>query len=328
MAAAGEAIARGAADADAPHRRGSPPERALVGCAGWSLTRIAGERFPGEGSHLERYAQRMPAVEINSSFYRSHRARTYEKWAESTPESFRFSVKVPKAITHDLRLVAAESDLDALLLDATALGEKLGCLLVQLPPKLEFDPDIATRFFSAVRHRFHRGVALEPRNSTWFDDEAQRVLEAHSIARVAADPARVPAAAEAGGWEGLVYIRLHGSPRMYYSPYDDTYLDALADRIRTAEARGVPVWCIFDNTASGAAAINAFDLIERLVGVRHARRSTLILDGVYWRFTFQRPACCPGNPDPAVVKVPSIVLGSVSLPTKVVCTVQPQPGSV
>jgi uncharacterized protein YecE (DUF72 family) len=206
----------------------------------------------------------MPAVEINSSFYRSHRARTYEKWAESTPESFRFSVKVPKTITHELRLVAAESDLDALLVDATALGEKLGSLLVQLPPKLEFDADIAVRFFAAVRHRFQRGVAVEPRNTTWFSDDAQRVLEAHSIARVAADPARVPAAAEAGGSNGLVYIRLHGSPRMYYSPYDDTYLDALATRIRTTEASGIPVWCIFDNTASGGAVINALDLIERL----------------------------------------------------------------
>jgi uncharacterized protein YecE (DUF72 family) len=208
----------------------------------------------------------MPAVEINSSFYRSHRARTYEKWAQITPEQFRFSVKVPKTITHELRLVAAESDLDALLVDATALGEKLGCLLVQLPPKLEFDADVAVRFFAAVRQRFHRAVALEPRNPTWFNDDAQRVLEAHSIARVAADPARVPAAAEAGGWDGLVYIRLHGSPRMYYSPYGDAYLDALAARIRATEARGIPVWCIFDNTASGAAAINAFDLSERLGG--------------------------------------------------------------
>jgi uncharacterized protein YecE (DUF72 family) len=242
------------------------PTHALVGCAGWSLTRIAGERFPGQGTHLERYASRMPAVEINSSFYRPHRARTYEKWAEGTPDSFRFAVKVPKTITHELRLVAAESDLDAFLVDATALGEKLGCLLVQLPPKLEFDGAVAERFFSAVRQRFHRGVAVEPRNPTWFSDDAQRVLEASSIARVAADPARVPEAAEAGGWEGLVYTRLHGSPRMYYSPYDDTYLDALAARVRAAETRGIPVWCIFDNTASGAAAINALDLMERLTG--------------------------------------------------------------
>ena len=206
----------------------------------------------------------MRATEINSSFYRPHRARTYEKWAESTPPDFRFSVKLPKTITHELRLAGAESDLDAFLADATALGERFGCLLVQLPPKLELDVDVAARFFAAVRQRWHKGVALEPRNATWFGEEARQVLDAHSIARVAADPARVPDAAIPGGWPGLVYYRLHGSPRMYYSPYAPSFLDTLADDIRTADARGAPVWCIFDNTASGAAALDALALVERL----------------------------------------------------------------
>ena len=206
----------------------------------------------------------MPAVEINSSFYRAHRARTSERWAESTPPAFRFSVKVPKTITHELRLVAAESDFDSFLVDVAALGEKLGCLLVQLPPKLEFDAHVAEVFFAAVRRRFHRGLAVEPRNPSWFDADAQRLLERHSVARVAADPARVPAAGQPGGWDGLVYFRLHGSPRMYYSPYDDAYLDTLAARLQAAAARANPVWCIFDNTASGAALENAWELLTRL----------------------------------------------------------------
>lgn len=206
----------------------------------------------------------MPAVEINSSFYRPHRARTYEKWAESTPAEFRFSVKLPKTITHELRLAGAESDLDAFLADAIALGERFGCLLVQLPPKLALDAEIADRFFSALRQRWHKGVAVEPRNATWFGDEAAAILDAHSIARVAADPARVPEAATPGGWTGLVYHRLHGSPRMYFSPYPPSHLDALATEVRAAAARAVPVWCIFDNTASGAAALDALGLLERL----------------------------------------------------------------
>jgi uncharacterized protein YecE (DUF72 family) len=205
----------------------------------------------------------MPASEINSSFYRPHRARTYERWAESTPPSFRFSVKIPKTITHELRLAGAESDLDAFLADATALGDRLGCLLVQLPPKLELDVEIAERFFTAVRQRFQGGVAVEPRNASWFGEEAERLLRAHSIARVAADPARVPNAAEPGGWPGLVYFRLHGSPRMYFSPYTADFLDSLAAKI-IEEAQRVPVWCIFDNTASGAAALDALSLLGRL----------------------------------------------------------------
>lgn len=206
----------------------------------------------------------MPAVEINSSFYRPHRARTYEKWASSTPPEFRFSVKIPKTITHELRLAGAESDLDAFLADATALGTRFGCLLVQLPPKLALDAEVAERFFASVRQRWRGGVAVEPRNASWFGNEAAAILDAHSIARVAADPARVPEAALPGGWPGLQYFRLHGSPRMYFSPYAPGALDELATRIRPAADRGVPVWCIFDNTASGAAALDALALLERV----------------------------------------------------------------
>ncbi|HYW08000.1 MAG TPA: DUF72 domain-containing protein, partial [Longimicrobium sp.] len=111
---------------------------AWIGCAGWSLPRVEQERFPAEGTHLERYAGRFPAVEINSSFYRPHRPATYARWGESVPPSFRFSVKVPKAITHTLRLRAAAEPLAAFLAEAGALEEKLGCLLVQLPPSLHF----------------------------------------------------------------------------------------------------------------------------------------------------------------------------------------------
>lgn len=81
------------------------------------------------------------------------------------------------------------------------------------------------------------------------------------VARVAADPARVPAAGEPGGWPGLVYFRLHGSPRTYYSAYDEEYLDALASRLAEHAAAGRQAWCIFDNTVLGAATRNALDLL-------------------------------------------------------------------
>src|SRR5690349_12428290 len=71
-------------------------ENVRVGCAGWSLPKEHADRFPAEGSHLERYAACFPAVEINSSFYKPHRPTTYARWAASVPPDFRFSVKVPK----------------------------------------------------------------------------------------------------------------------------------------------------------------------------------------------------------------------------------------
>src|SRR3954464_10929879 len=106
-----------------------------IGTAGWSIPREAQPGFPGGGSHLERYAAVLPAVEINSTFHRPHRAATFERWAASVPRAFRFSVKMPRTITHDHRLTDA-AWLETFLADLAPLRSRLGCLLVQLPPSL------------------------------------------------------------------------------------------------------------------------------------------------------------------------------------------------
>ena len=253
-----------------------------VGCAGWAIPKEAQSDFPAEGTHLQRYAARFPAVEINSSFYRPHRPATYARWGASVPPAFRFAVKVPKAITHERRLAGADVPLEAFLAEASVLGERLGCLLVQLPPSLAYDATTAAAFLTVLRARYAGPVAFEPRHASWFADPVARVLEAHRVGRVAADPARVPAAGEPGGWPGTIYFRLHGSPRIYYSPYDESYLDALADRLRAAATRTEPVWCIFDNTALGAATPNALGLLARLAG-SSAGRSQPDEDGMRCR---------------------------------------------
>ena len=116
----------------------SPPEEFLpvirVGCAGWGVPKEHAERFPEAGSHLERYARRFPAVEINSSFYCPHRPATYARWAASVPPGFRFAVKVPREITHLRRLADPEEPLHRFLAECGALEEALGPLLVQIPP--------------------------------------------------------------------------------------------------------------------------------------------------------------------------------------------------
>ncbi len=238
----------------------------LVGCAGWSLPREHQAGFPAGGTHLERYAARFPAAEINTSFHRPHRPSTYARWGAAVPPSFRFSVKVPKAITHGLRLRGAGDALDAFLAEAGGLGERLGCLLVQLPPSLDFDAAVAGGFFCALRDRTAVPVACEPRHASWFTAEADALLAGAGAARVAADPARVPEAGEPGGAPDTVYYRLHGSPRIYYSAYDEAYLAALAARLREHSDAGRRAWCIFDNTAAGAATANALDLLARLPG--------------------------------------------------------------
>ena len=236
----------------------------FVGTAGWSLPRADQGQFAAEGTHLARYAQTLNAVEINSSFYRPHTTQLYAKWAAAATERFRFSVKLPKSITHELLLF----DCDALLCDfldqVQGLGERLGCVLIQLPPSLEYDASLAGAFFEMFRALHDGAVALEPRHPSWFTRDAAHLLAGYDVARVAADPACVPSAAIPGGSPDLVYFRLHGSPRIYWSRYDDDFLDELALRISRAARRAKAVWCIFDNTASGSAIPNALGLVRRL----------------------------------------------------------------
>ena len=93
-------------------------------------------------------------AEINSSFHRPHAASTYAKWAKATPGSFRFAVKFPRTITHDLKLQRVRTAVDRFLEETSGLGSRRGPLLVQLPPSLEFDRRGASRFFDLVRQRY------------------------------------------------------------------------------------------------------------------------------------------------------------------------------
>jgi uncharacterized protein YecE (DUF72 family) len=238
-----------------------------IGTAGWSVPSLYLDQVPPGGSHLERYARHLNAVEINSSFYRPHRRTSYQRWAQSVPDGFRFSVKLPKAITHEAGLADCGAVLDRFVDEVTGLGDKLGVLLVQLPPKSALTRRIANRFFRDLRARIDTDVVLEPRHPSWFAPGVDDWLAKRSIARVAADPAPVAGAGEAGGWSKLAYYRWHGSPRIYYSDYGAAALAALQRRLED-RARESSTWCIFDNTASGAALGNALTLAR---SVQHQR---------------------------------------------------------
>ena len=237
----------------------------VIGTAGWSIPRANTSRFPAEGTALARYATVFGGVEVNSAFYRPHRPSTWARWAASVPEAFRFAVKIPKAITHEARLVGAE-DLIARFADEVApLGDRLALVLAQLPPKLSFDAAAAERFFRRLRRSLPAQIVCEPRHPGWFTREADRRLDEWRVARAAADPPTGgPEAATPGGWRGLSYWRLHGSPTLYRSAYDAAALDAYAQRIRDSADAGRPSWCVFDNTAASAATGDALALQARL----------------------------------------------------------------
>ena len=236
-----------------------------IGCAGWSVPGPLAAEFPGEGTHLMRYGRRMRCVEINSSFYRPHQARTYARWAESVPDDFRFAVKFPRTATHMARLLSPEAILDAFAAEVAGLGDKLGPALVQLPPSLAFDGETADAFFTAARERLAGPIVCEPRHATWFLPEVDRLWARHGVGRVAADPARVPEAARVGGAGPVAYWRLHGAPTIYYDAYGEEGLAPWSAAMQAAIDEGREVWAILDNTALGHAIPDAIRL-EAMLG--------------------------------------------------------------
>jgi uncharacterized protein YecE (DUF72 family) len=245
----------------------------IVGTAGWAIPRAAAARFPGDGPHLERYAGVFGAAEINSSFHRPHAVKVYEKWAALTPDGFRFSVKLPRTITHEARLRRARRPLASFLESVAGLGRKLGPLLVQLPPSLEFDARLARTFFGLMRELHDGPVVCEPRHASWLAPRADAVLERHRVGRVAADPVEAREAGEPGGYLGpggdgagaIVYYRLHGAPRKYWDRYPIERIRAWAAALQRWP-RGANVWCMFDNTAGSAAVENALEFLEAAGG--------------------------------------------------------------
>jgi uncharacterized protein YecE (DUF72 family) len=250
--------ARKVTSAIEPGKRISPSQ-VRIGTAGWSIPRGTIAAFQPDRTYLERYSQVLNCCEINSSFYRPHRNVTWERWASSVPADFRFSVKAPKTITHEARLNCGPELLLPFLRQISFLHDKLGPVLIQLPPSLEFDRAIAKTFLSLLRKNYAGDVVWEPRHSSWFDEPADDLLREFKIARAAADPARVSAGARPGGFAGIFYFRLHGSPHLYYSEYSGDFLNGLAAQLADLATKA-PVWCVFDNTAAGFAIQNALKL--------------------------------------------------------------------
>lgn len=228
-------------------------KRIHIGTAGWAVPRIHAHACAANGTHLEKYSGVMNAVEINSTFYRPHQAKTFERWVASTPDAFRFSVKLSRSITHEAKLISTGALLAAFFENIRPLGDKLGAVLVQLPPRLAFEPVTVRDFFQTLRELYAGTLVIEPRNASWFTHPVELLLREFNVSRVAADPpAGSPTAEQPGGFSGCRYYRLHGAPRTYWSQYSPHFLHDLAHRLRQASS-ALETWVIFDNTAGNHA---------------------------------------------------------------------------
>lgn len=227
----------------------------IIATAAWSIPKSVAAAFPEEGSGLTRYASVFDGVEVNSTFYRRHKTSTFERWAGTTPEGFRFAVKIPKEITHERAMKDIRQPFEIFLQDISALDDKRGPLLCQLPPSLRFDLETFDAAFDTMRNLDQGSIVLEVRHKSWASEQAIALLQRYSIDRVLADPALVWPASDFR--QPPCYVRLHGKPKVYYSSYSDAEIDAFSKLL------GPDSWCVFDNTASGAAIENALTMLGR-----------------------------------------------------------------
>ncbi len=233
-----------------------------VGLAGWSNPPAKRfERDPDQ-THLSYYAAHFSCVEINSSFYRPHQSATYARWRDETPARFRFSVKMPRYITHESHLKRCTTEVVRFYEDIAALQPKLTAVLVQLPPSLEFNRRSVRAFFNSVPRLRGTTVVCEPRHASWFTSAVENLLRDAGVSRVAADPVRCPGAEVPGGVRRFAYFRWHGAPHLYYSKYSEAQLATFVAAVRKTKAS--ETWCVFDNTAHHAAWDDALQFIAAL----------------------------------------------------------------
>ncbi len=231
-----------------------------IGTSGWNYNHWQGIFYDEDcpkSKWLDFYARNFSTVELNATFYRLPSPQTFANWRLKTPEKFLWAIKANKYITHIKRLKEAGVTLPRFFEAVELLKDKLGPILFQLPPNLAFEEDLLEQFCRSLKAYPHR-YTLEIRHPSWLDSKAFAILRDYNIALCISDTAgRYPYSEEVTA--DFVYIRLHGSRRLYASDYTEKELQTWAQKI-TNWNRDAFVY--FDNDFSGYAPRNAGRLKE------------------------------------------------------------------
>jgi uncharacterized protein YecE (DUF72 family) len=204
-----------------------------IGTSGYSYKEWKGTFYPEKlpaAQMLRYYAEQLPAVEINNTFYRLPRASVLQSWAEQVPEDFRFAIKASRRITHFKRLVEAGDETEYLLRTTSTLGERLGVILFQLPPNLRKDLSRLEGFLDLLPPGTR--AAFEFRHPSWLEDDVLQTLRAHDLALCISDTAEEtngevePRCLSTAGW-GYLRLRRPG--------YTEADLSAWAKRLRSQD---------------------------------------------------------------------------------------------
>ena len=237
------------------------PKKWRIGTSGWSYRHWKELFYPPQvaaSKWLDFYAGHFDTVEVNATFYRLPKHETFDKWYQETPGNFLWAVKASKFITHTRRLKDPAEPLERLYNAAERLKEKLGPILFQLPPSLSFDRELFISFCSTLNHSYRH--ALEVRHPSWIDTQVFEILKEHHMAFCISDTAGRYPFHEAITAD-FVYIRLHGSQKLYASDYSEDELEEWGRKIRGWDTE---TYIYFDNDFQGFAVKNARRLKEIL----------------------------------------------------------------
>ncbi|OPX39670.1 MAG: hypothetical protein B1H13_09270 [Desulfobacteraceae bacterium 4484_190.3] len=237
-------------------------ELVRIGTSGWTYGHWKGIFYPEDqpkAKWLEYYTRKFDTVELNASFYRLPQETTFKNWFTRTPEGFLWSLKASRYITHIKRLSDVNEALQRFYDRAGLLGSKLGPLLFQLPPSLVYDTRLVQTFLAQLDPCYRH--AIEVRNPSWLNSEFLRQIQDNNTAFCISDTAgRYPYGEEITA--DFVYIRLHGSRKLYASEYTTEELEGWAKKI---VAWGRETFVYFDNDFEGYAVRNARQL-KRFLG--------------------------------------------------------------
>jgi len=238
----------------------------LLGASGWDYPEWVGRVYPRRAAidRLHHYAQVLPIVEVNTTFYRLPPVSVVESWVRRTPAKFRFAAKFPQTITHERRLVGTSDELRAFLrvLAPLRAAGKFVAALLQLPPSLPFDPAVVRSFYETLPADLP--VAVEFREPSWLAPVSFDLLREFRLSYVVVDEPLLPIRLERTG--PFVYVRWHGrgDPLWYDYPYRPGELSEWVPRIRTLADGPEPVYGFFNNHFRGDAVANCRTISELL----------------------------------------------------------------
>jgi uncharacterized protein YecE (DUF72 family) len=244
--------------------------KAFIGTSGWNYKHWMNGVFYPHGlkpdAWLRYYSQFFSTVDVNNTFYGLPNQNVFERWRSTSPPGFVFSLKASRFYTHIKRLADPETSMGKFFENASGLGDKIGVILFQLPPRWEYDPErlkIMLDYLDNQKIIPNLRSALEIRDESWYNPECFELLRQHNVSLVLADQPGF--AAEGPLTASFVFVRRHGPGAMYASNYPEESLQADARKIKTWMGEGKDVYIYFNNDLGGYAVRNAMRLKE-LVG--------------------------------------------------------------